>query len=89
MKPARNTRMIETSAATAYTTMMIEGGISMPRVPAPASEPSTSSRRSRACSSSGSATFAMVAQVAAEEPDTVPKIAAAEDVHVHQPPGHA
>ena len=30
---------IDTSAATAYTIMMIEGGMRMPRVPAPASEP--------------------------------------------------
>ena len=39
MKPARNTLMIETSAATAYTTMMIDGGSRMPSVPAAASEP--------------------------------------------------
>ena len=31
--------MIETFAATAYTTIVIEGGIRMPSVPAPASEP--------------------------------------------------
>src|SRR2546422_1990341 len=39
MKPARNTLMIDTSAATAYTTMMIDGGSRMPSVPAAASEP--------------------------------------------------
>ena len=32
-QPAMNTRTIETSAATAYTTMMMEGGIRMPSVP--------------------------------------------------------
>ncbi len=40
MKPARNTRMIDTSADTAYTTMVIDGGIRMPSVPAHDSEPS-------------------------------------------------
>ncbi|MND09739.1 hypothetical protein D3C83_332900 [compost metagenome] len=38
--PARKTLSIETSAATAYTTMMMEGGSRMPSVPAPHSEPS-------------------------------------------------
>ena len=37
--PATNRRAIDTSAATPYTIMMIEGGISKPSVPAPASEP--------------------------------------------------
>ena len=37
--PARKTRTIETSAATAYTTMMMEGGIMMPSVPAVARLP--------------------------------------------------
>ena len=38
-KPARNIWMMETFAATAYTTMVIEGGMRIPSVPAPASEP--------------------------------------------------
>src|SRR6185503_7244830 len=67
--------MMETSAATAYTTMMMDGGSRMPRVPAAASEPrqvfSSYPRRL----SSGSATFAIVAHVAADEPDTVPNTA--------------
>ena len=37
--PARKTLRIETSAATAYTTMMIDGGSRMPSVPAPQSDP--------------------------------------------------
>ena len=37
--PAMNIFRIETSAATAYTIMMIDGGISRPSVPAPHSEP--------------------------------------------------
>ena len=37
--PAINSLPIDTSAATPYTIMMIEGGISRPSVPAPASEP--------------------------------------------------
>ena len=32
--------MMDASAATAYTTMVMEGGIKMPNVPAVASEPS-------------------------------------------------
>ena len=32
--------MMDASAATAYTTMVMDGGISMPSVPAVASEPS-------------------------------------------------
>ena len=35
-----NTRMIDTSADTAYTTIVIDGGIRMPSVPAHDSEPS-------------------------------------------------
>ncbi len=38
-KPARKMRMMEASAATAYTTMVMEGGMRMPSVPAVASEP--------------------------------------------------
>ena len=67
--------MIETSAATAYTTMMIEGGSRMPRVPAAASDPRQVFSSYPRFFSSGSATLAMVAQVAADEPDTVPKTA--------------
>ena len=37
--PATNSRAIDTSAAMPYTIMMIEGGMSSPSVPAPASEP--------------------------------------------------
>ncbi|MNT99328.1 hypothetical protein D3C72_2421530 [compost metagenome] len=40
IKPARNTRMIDTSADTAYTTIVIDGGIRIPSVPAHDSEPS-------------------------------------------------
>ncbi len=39
MTPAMKNLPIDTSAATPYTIMMIDGGISSPRVPAPASEP--------------------------------------------------
>ncbi len=39
MTPAMNSLPMETSAATPYTIMMIDGGISSPSVPAPASEP--------------------------------------------------
>src|SRR5258708_20798472 len=75
MNPARNTLMIETSAATAYTTMMIEGGSRMPSVPAAASEPRQVFSSYPRFFSSGSATLAIVAQVAAEDPDTVPNTA--------------
>src|SRR5919204_739126 len=75
MKPARNTLMMETSAATAYTTMMMEGGSRMPSVPAAASEPRHVFSSYPLFLSSGSATLAIVAQVAAEEPDTVPNTA--------------
>ena len=40
MKPARKMRMIDASAATAYTTSVIDGGIRMPSVPAVARDPS-------------------------------------------------
>ncbi len=36
-----NSRAIDTSAVTPYTIMMIDGGISRPSVPAPASVPIT------------------------------------------------
>ena len=37
--PAMKSRVIDTSAVTPYTIMMIEGGMSRPSVPAPASVP--------------------------------------------------
>src|SRR5262245_36562727 len=74
MKPARKMRMIEASAATAYTTMVIEGGIRMPSVPAVASDRSTVLSAYPRLSSSGSATLEMVAQVAADDPETEPKM---------------
>jgi hypothetical protein len=39
MTPAMKSRVIETSALTPYTIMMIDGGMRRPRVPAPASVP--------------------------------------------------
>jgi hypothetical protein len=39
MTPAMKSRVIDTSALTPYTIMMIEGGIRRPSVPAPASVP--------------------------------------------------
>ena len=39
MKPARKMRMIDASAATAYTTIVIDGGMRIPRVPAVARAP--------------------------------------------------
>ena len=40
--PAMKRCVIGTSAATPYTIMMIDGGMRMPSVPDPASDPSTS-----------------------------------------------
>src|SRR4029078_977066 len=75
MKPARNTLMMETSAATAYTTMMMDGGSTMPRVPAAASEARQVFSSYPRGLNSGRATFAIVAPVAADDPDTVPNTA--------------
>src|SRR4249919_619134 len=54
--------------------MVIDGGIRMPSVPAPASEPSDTISSYPRFFSSGSAILATVAHVAAEEPDTEPNI---------------
>src|SRR3954468_19630632 len=54
--------------------MMIEGGISRPSVPAPASEPMVISSGYPRRPSSGSVILPMVAQVAAEEPETAAKM---------------
>src|SRR6478736_4311564 len=54
--------------------MMMDGGISRPSVPAPASEPIVMSSGYPRLLSSGSVILPMVAQVAAELPDTAAKI---------------
>src|SRR5512134_2289911 len=55
--------------------MMIDGGISSPSVPAPASDPTAISSGYLRRESSGSVILPIVAQVAADEPDTAAKIA--------------
>ncbi len=74
MMPARNTRMIDASAATAYTTIVIDGGMRIPNVPAVASDPSAICSSYPRRLNSGKATLAIVAHVAADEPDTDPKM---------------
>src|SRR4051812_22546693 len=54
--------------------MMIEGGISSPSVPAPASEPIVMSSGYPRRPSSGSVILPMVAQVAADDPETAAKM---------------
>src|ERR1043165_6271326 len=54
--------------------MMIEGGISNPSVPAPASVPMVMASGYPRCLSSGSVILPIVAQVAAEDPETAAKI---------------
>src|SRR6185369_5674425 len=74
MMPAMNSCAIDTFAVTPYTIMMIDGGISRPSVPAPASVPIVMSSGYPRALNSGSVIFPMVAQVAAEDPDTAAKI---------------
>src|SRR5512134_1862962 len=54
--------------------MMIDGGISSPSVPAPASDPTAISSGYLRRESSGNVILPIVAQVAADEPDTAAKI---------------
>ena len=54
--------------------MVMDGGIRMPSVPAVASEPMAIFSSYPRLVSSGKDTLAIVAQVAADEPDTEPKI---------------
>ena len=63
--------------------MMMDGGIRIPSVPAPASEPIGTLLVVARLRSSGSATLAIVAQVAAGRARHRPEDPAAEDVHVH------
>ena len=65
--------MIETLAATAYTTMVIDGGMRMPSVPPAAMEPVASASEYPKRFIDGYATLLMVAAVAIEEPQMAPK----------------
>src|SRR3954451_14884648 len=67
--------------------MVIDGGIRMPSVPAPASEPRLTPSSYPRFFSSGSAILATVAQVAAEEPDTEPKMPQASTLTCIRRPG--
>src|SRR3954465_13130690 len=66
---------------------MIDGGMRMPSVPAPASEPRLMVPSEPRFFNSGSAILATVAQVAAEEPDTEPKMPQASTLTCISRPG--
>src|SRR3954452_5259821 len=67
--------------------MVIEGGIRMPSVPAPAREPRLKSSSWPRFFSSGSAILATVAQVAADDPDTEPNTPQASTLTCIRRPG--
>src|SRR4029079_15687242 len=67
--------------------MVIDGGMRMPNVPAPASEPRLTTSSYPRFFNSGSAILATVAQVAADEPDTEPKIPQANTLTCISRPG--
>src|SRR6476659_3273546 len=67
--------------------MVIDGGMRMPNVPAPASEPRLTTSSYPRFFNSGSAILATVAQVAADEPDTEPKIPQASTLTCINRPG--
>src|SRR5690606_32732552 len=75
MMPAMKSFDIDTFAATPYTIKMIDGGINSPKVPAPASVPIIILSGYPRRLSSGIVILPIVAQVAADEPDTAAKIA--------------
>src|SRR3954452_1043877 len=67
--------------------MVIDGGIRMPSVPAPASEPRLTPSSYPRFFSSGSAILATVAQVAADDPDTEPNTPQASTLTCMSRPG--
>src|SRR3954467_1000581 len=67
--------------------MVIDGGIRMPSVPAPASEPRLTPSSYPGFFSSGSAILATVAQVAADDPDTEPNTPQASTLTCMSRPG--
>src|SRR3954451_5315355 len=67
--------------------MVIDGGIRMPSVPAPASEPRLTPSSYPRFFSSGNAILATVAQVAADEPDTEPNTPQARTLTCISRPG--
>src|SRR5690606_22372453 len=70
----------------AYITSTIDGGINIPKVPPAANVPADSARAYPAFSSSGSATWAIVAVVAMEDPQIAPKLAQAPIDAMPTPP---
>src|SRR3954451_12366364 len=67
--------------------MVIDGGIRMPSVPAPASEPRLTPSSYPRFFNSGSAILATVAQVAADDPDTEPNTPQASTLTCMSRPG--
>jgi len=67
-------------------TMMVEGGIMMPRVPPPATTPAARRSEYPNFFIDGYATFAKVAAVAMDEPQIPPKPAEAQMVAMASPP---
>src|SRR5690606_2013221 len=85
--PAINSRAMQRSAATPYTIRMMDGGLSRPQLAEPATVPRLSFSSPPRALSSGTATLATVAQVAADEPLTAANSPDARTPTCPRPPG--